>query len=320
MKPEATVYLQMLVGLNDRTGNRHAREEVVALAKKHGFDGSILNDANDPTITRAPMVSQKLLGIWNGKMEDAVLLLQILELDPLLYHSATERFRSFVAAILQELDQISIYWVPALRRPEAEKIENILLAPAEITKAADIKFPDPRYVFGRSVCKTLSAIRGPLRDGQPSLVVYRSDWTEAPLFIPNSDWTPPHGERGQNDLIDKQLRERYPFTKTLQMEIQRNAEWRCVNLNLKSTGDSMKARTFGQDAIYTFQFALVEAARLIDADPNAEFRDIKGRTCYFRTVDELIAHPATLHHNHEVLEIVRNRLGIALGISTSTSK
>ena len=312
MSQEATLYIQMLVGLNGRSGQKHVRDDVVALARKYGFDSTIPSVNADPVITQSAMVSEELLGIWRGNIENSVLVLQILPVDPQCYRAGTENFRALAAAVLRELDQVSVYWFPALRRPMEDKFQFELLKAVVIFDADKIEFPDPRYVFGRSVTKTLSIIRGPPRFGKPSFVVYKSDWDGTPLFIPNTDWTPPLGELRQNDLIEKGLRERYPFVDSLQMRITREAEWRCIDL--KKTGDSLKATVFGEDAAYTFQFAIADVAGLTEVDPNAEFNDIKRRPCCFRTVDELIADSSTVKHNHQVLKIIKDRLGVSLGI------
>jgi len=306
MKPEATLYLQLLVGLIDRAERPHQRSEVLGLAGEYGFAATLASDRNDPTITRAPMVSQELLGIWQGKPETSVLVFHIIPVDSAHFRIETERFRSLVARILHDLDQVSVYWFPAILRPSGKTFENILLKPAEISRAEELEFPDLRYVFGRCVSKTLSVIRGPLRSGLSSFVVYRSDWSGSPLFIPNSDWAPPYGELGQNVLIEAHVKERYPFTRALNLRVLREPEWRCCEM--KKTGDVLKARTHGEYANYTFQFAVIDAAEIVAEDPSREFPDLKGRICCFRTLEELFAHPTTREHNQGVLAAMQNRL------------
>ena len=303
MLNEATLYLQLLVGLIDKEGNQYSRDDLVALATEYGFDGTIVSSQADPAIDCAPMISRELLGIWLGKQEPSVLFLQMLPTDDMAqYRTATERFRSLVKAILKELNQDAVYWFPALRRPFQNAFENVLLMPATISHAEDLNFPDTRQVFGRQVFKTLSVMRGPSRSGRPSLLVYQSDWEGAPLFVPNSDWTPAYGELGQKELIEANIRERYPFARDLTLQITREAEWR--SSQMKMTGDRLKARTFGEFANYTFQFALIDATKLRMSDPQEEYRDLKGRKCIFRTMEELLADSATRSQNSDVLPVV----------------
>jgi hypothetical protein len=304
LSDEAELYLQLLVGLVDKERTRYSRDLLVNLAGRYGFAGTVAESPDDPTLALAPMVSRELLGIWEDMIEPSVLLLQIIPTDPARYRFETERWRSLVAAILTELNQDAVYWFPAIRYPIEHAFHNLLLRPAVITKPQDVVFPDPREVFGRQVHKTLSLIRGPARSGAPSLIVYEADWVGAPLFIPNCHWIPPYGERGQEALIEDDVRQRYPFVGDLTLNVVRNPEWR--SSATKPTGDRLKARTFGEYANYTFQFAVVEPPDLISSDPAAEFRDLKGRKCMFRTVAELVADPATRAQNADVLRAMEH--------------
>jgi len=306
---DATLYLQLLVGLVDKEGNRYGREDLLGIAKKHGFDGTAVFSHDDPVIGQSPLISRELLGIWEGSEEPSILFLQILPVDSHQFRGATERFRSLVASILRELNQDAVYWFPALRRPLEIGFQNFLLMPAAISKAEDLLFPDPREVFGRQVFKTLSIVRGPERAGSlASILVYKSDWDHTPLFIPNSDWTPPYGEHAQEELIEANLRERYPFLRDINLNIAREPEWR--SSQTKRTGDRLKAQTFGEFVNYTFQFVLVEAAELRLADPEVRYRDLKGRSCVFRTLDELFADSDTFDQNADVLHVLKQQLSI----------
>jgi hypothetical protein len=307
MSEEATLYLQLLVGLVDKLGNRYRREDLLDLAAKHGFDGTSLFSHDDPAIVHAPMISHELLGIWETKEEPSVLFLQIIPTGSKEFGAAIERFRSLVAAILKEFNQDAIYWFPALRRPLENGFQNLLLKPRPIFRVDDLEFPDPREVFGRQVFRTLLAMRGPIRFGHPSLLVYESDWDGSPLFVPNCDWTPPYEERGQVKLIEANVRERYPFVRNVTLDITRDPQWR--SSQTKQTGNRLKAQVFGDFANYTFQFARIDSPDLRVADPLAEYRDLKGRVCVFRTIDELFADSSTRTQNADVLRFLKERLG-----------
>jgi len=314
LSDEAELYLQLLVGLADKEGTRYSRDLLVGLASQHGFAGTVVESPDDSTLARAPMVSRELLGIWEGTVEPSVLLLQIIPVNPVRYRVEIERWRSLVAAILRELNQDAVYWFPAIRHPGEHAFHNLLLRPTVISRPEELVFPDPREVFGRQVFKTLSLMRGPARSGQPSLIVYESDWIGAPLFIPNSHWTPPYGERGQEALIENDIRQRYAFVGDLTLNVIRDPEWR--SSATKPTGDRLKARTFGEWGNYTFQFAVIELPDLVSADPAAEFRDLKGRKCVFRTGGELFADPATRAQNGDVLRAMEHHFPALFRLET----